>query len=143
MHLRVSFLMVAALLSSALVLGCAKKPGTDNAEVTGIDPALGHIRGEQTVRILGKHFRTDIGYTVYFGSAKARNVSVLNSSTILVSTPAGDKPGPVDVWVRSDDGPEFRINKGFKYADLSGSVIEKLGSPEKSQTEKPASKLAY
>jgi len=115
-------LLLAAWLASALC-GCEDD---GKMTVTGINPAAGHIGGEQTVMITGKHFRTDIGYAVYFGNAKAGSVTIRNTETLVVSTPQGEA-GTVDVTVRADDGNAFRMKGAFKYEDMGGSVVEGLG----------------
>ena len=94
--------------------------------VLGINPAAGHIGGEQTVMIKGKHFRTDIGYAVYFGNAKASAVSIKDTETLVVTTPQNEE-GPVDVTVRADDGNAFRMKQAFKYENMGGNVVEGLG----------------
>ena len=94
--------------------------------ITGINPKAGHVAGDQTVEIQGKHFRTDIGYTVYFGAAKAKNVTIRNSEAITVTTPQ-DPEGTVDVTVRADDGNAFLLKQAFKYENMAGSVVGGMG----------------
>ena len=127
----------SALLFAALSL-CACE-GSKTMQVTGINPKAGHIAGDQTVEIQGKNFRTDIGYTVYFGTAKATAVSIRSSEALVVTTPAGQK-GPVDVTLRADDGNAFLMKQGFRYEDMAGSVVEGLG---KSGEAKKKGNLAY
>ena len=119
--------MFAVMLGLALPiasLGGCEDDGKMN--VTGINPPAGHIAGDQTVQILGKHFRTDIGYAVYFGNAKASQVSIRSEEMLIVTTPQHEA-GPVDVTVRADDGNAFRMKQAFKYEDMGGSVVEGLG----------------
>jgi hypothetical protein len=104
--------------------------GSKEMKVTGINPPAGHIAGDQRVEIKGENFRTDIGYTVYFGTAKANAVSIRSTDTLVVTTPAGES-GPVDVTLRSDDGQGFSVKQGFRYEDMGGSVVEGIGKSEK------------
>ena len=108
-------------------------------KVVGINPQAGHIAGDQRVEINGENFRTDIGYTVYFGTAKAKSVSIRSTDSLVVTTPAG-QAGPVDVTLRSDDGKAFRVKQGFRYEDMGGSVVEGIG---KSETVKEKGNLPY
>jgi len=114
------------LLLAAFAGGLAGCEDNGKMAVTGINPPAGHIGGEQTVQISGKHFRTDIGYTVYFGNAKAPSVSIRSTEMLIVTTPKGEV-GPVDVTVRADDGNAFRMKQAFKYENMAGNVVEGLG----------------
>jgi hypothetical protein len=105
--------------------GC--KTGGDVA-ILDIDPKVGHTQGDQYVKIVGKNFRQDIGYTVYFGTKKSAQVTIVDPETLLATTPSGAKVGPVDVMIRADDGNAFRISQGFKFEDMGGSVVEGLGT---------------
>jgi hypothetical protein len=106
------------------VLGCDQSGGA--MTITGINPKAGHVGGDQTVEIQGKHFRTDIGYTVYFGNAKAKNVTIRNSEALTVTTPQNPE-GPVDITVRADDGNAFLLKQAFKYENMAGSVVGGMG----------------
>lgn len=121
----VSLPALAALIFGITGAGC--ESGGEMA-ITGLNPRAGHIAGEQTVEIQGKNFRTDIGYTVYFGKSKAGNVTIRSKEAILVSSPSGT-PGPVDVTVRADDGHAFLLKQAFTYEDMGGSVVEGIGKP--------------
>jgi hypothetical protein len=123
----------AALIALA---GC--ESGGEMA-ITGLNPRAGHVAGDQTVEIQGKNFRTDIGYTVYFGKSKAGNVTIRSKEAILVSSPSGS-PGPVDVTVRADDGHAFLLKQAFTYEDMGGSVVEGIGKPG---TSKDKGNLAF
>ncbi|HEX4353177.1 MAG TPA: IPT/TIG domain-containing protein, partial [Polyangiales bacterium] len=82
-----------------------------------------------------------IGYTVYFGTKKSAQVTIVDPETLLATTPAGVKPGTVDVMIRADDGNAFRIPQGFKFEDMGGSVVEGLGTGAVNKKEK--GNLAY
>jgi hypothetical protein len=116
-------LVFGLLLALPLASGCEDD---GKMVVTGINPPAGHIAGEQTVQIAGKHFRTDIGYVVYFGNAKASAVSIKSTEMLIVTTPQHEA-GAVDVTVRADDGNAFLMKQAFKYEDMGGSVVEGLG----------------
>lgn len=119
--------VVAGALVVLLCLSSGCDVGGDMA-ILDLDPKVGHTQGDQYVKILGKNFRQDIGYTVYFGTKKSKQVTILNPETILVSTPTGMDVGAVDIMIRADDGNAWRIADGFKFEDMGGSVVEALGS---------------
>jgi hypothetical protein len=129
-----AFTIALALLLAAM--GC---DGEGETAITDIDPQAGATQGNQSVRIHGKNFRTDIGYTVYFGNARAKQVTILDESTLLVSSPESREPGTVDVVITADDGPAWKVREGFRYEDMAGSVVEKLGEQE----GEAKGKLAY
>ena len=64
--------------------------------VTGVSPNSGSTSGGTAVTITGTNFAT--GATVKFGSTPATNVTVVNSTTITATTPAGST-GAVTVTV--------------------------------------------
>ena len=129
--------LTLAALGAALG-GTACNSGGEMA-VTGINPRAGHIAGDQTVEIQGKNFRMDIGYAVYFGKAKAANVTIRSSEAIMVTSPSGTV-GAVDVTVRPDNGPAFVLKQAFTYEDMGGSVVEGIGKPG---TSKDKGNLAF
>lgn len=129
--------LTLALLGAAWG-GSACDSGGEMA-ITGINPRAGHIAGDQTVEIQGKNFRMDIGYAVYFGKAKAANVTIRSAEAIMVTSPSGS-PGPVDVTVRPDNGAAFVLKQAFTYEDMGGSVVEGIGKPG---TTKDKGNLAF
>lgn len=114
---------LAALLMQ--LAGCDSKGG--QVAILDIDPKVGATQGDQYVKILGKNFRQDIGYTVYFGTKKSAQVTIVDPETLLATTPTGAKVGAVDVLIRADDGNAFRIPQGFKFEEMGGSVVEGIG----------------
>ena len=120
------------ILCSALIVGLlgtfAACDGGGDMAILDVDPKVGHTQGDQYVKILGQNFRQDIGYTVYFGTKKSKQVTILDPETILVSTPTGMEVGPVDIMIRADDGNAWRIAEGFKFEDMGGSVVEGIGA---------------
>jgi len=114
-------------------LGCGS--GGDVA-ILDVDPKVGHTQGDQYVKIVGKNFRQDIGYTVYFGTKKSAQVTIVDPETLLATTPSGAKVGQVDIMIRAYDGNAFRIPGGFKFEDMGGSVVEGLGTGNVKKQEK-------
>jgi hypothetical protein len=133
---RRKFVWGAIVVTALWSVGC---DGGKEMKVTGINPVAGHIAGDQTVEIRGENFRTDIGYTVYFGKAKAKSLTIRSKEAITVTSPSGE-PGPVDVTIRADDGTAFLLKQAFRYEDMGGSVVEGLG---KSGATKQKGNLAY
>lgn len=123
MRRRLSQWIALAAFAALVIAGCQ---GDKGMAVTGINPRAGHIGGDQTVEIQGKNFRTDIGYTVYFGNAKAKSVTIRSPDSLVTTTPQNSE-GTVDVTVRADDGNAFLIKKAFTYENMGGSVVEGLG----------------
>jgi hypothetical protein len=133
---RRKFMLMVPLAAALLGFGCE---GGKEMKVTGINPPAGHIAGDQTVEIRGQNFRTDIGYTVYFGNAKAKSLTIRSTEALTVTSPSG-QPGPVDVTVRADNGEAFLLKQAFRYEDMGGSVVEGLG---KTGETKQKGNLAY
>lgn len=125
---------LGALFSLGIFAACGSGEGGE-LEVTNIDPRAGATAGEQAVMIRGNHFRPDIGYTVYFGTKRAERATVLDENTLVVATPGAEQPGAVDIIVASDTGPAYRIVRGFRYEDMSGNVMENVGSATSGQGE--------
>lgn len=117
-------LSLLALVTVPLV-GCGEEGGP--MDVYNLEPRHGMTSGEQAVRITGANFRQDIGYTVYFGSERATQVTIMDTSTLLVATPQHDL-GTVDVVVASEAGPAFRIHDAFAFDDTGGTVGQHSGS---------------
>ncbi|MGB0678606.1 MAG: IPT/TIG domain-containing protein [Polyangiales bacterium] len=125
-------------LGLALTLGCQR---SREMQVRRLDPVRGAMQGAQQVKVIGRNFQSDLGYTVYFGNKRADSVTIVDRNTLMVEAPSADKAGPVDVTVRADNGIAYRIRRGFTYADMSGSVVEKLGE-DSTQAQKRGN-LAY
>jgi len=115
-----------AITASGMVAGCDE--GGGEIAITGINPRVGPLQGDLPVKITGRNFRTDIGYAVYFGNNRATSVTILDPETLLVTTPETPEPGDVDITIRADDGPAFRVPAGFRFEDMGGSVVEGLGA---------------
>jgi len=120
------------ILPRALVLlallGASPCEEGGEATILDLDPKVGPTAGDQPVKLVGQHFRTDIGYTVYFGTKKASSLTIFDPQTIVVTTPAGVEAGTVDVLVRADDGNAWRLPKAFEFKEMGGSVVEGLGA---------------
>ena len=124
--------LAVLILSSSIVAlalasfaGCGG--GADATDIFNIDPRVGATQGAQPVKILGQGFKTDIGYTVYFGLKKADSVTILDENTLVAMTPQTPDSGDVDVMIRADDGPAWRVTKGYRYEDMGGNVMEGVG----------------
>ena len=83
--------------------------------ILDVQPRTGTTQGEQMVRILGKNFRQDIGYTVYFGHKKAQEITLQDPETIMVTTPPAMPAGTVDIMIRADNGNAFKISQAFSF----------------------------
>jgi hypothetical protein len=121
MKTRTFAVALTVLLPALAAVGC--KSGGD-VTILDIEPRIGHTQGDQYVKIVGKNFRQDIGYTVYFGTKKSGQVTIVDPETLLATTPQGAKLGPVDVMIRADDGNAFRIPGGFKFEELATTGTE-------------------
>jgi hypothetical protein len=120
----------ACLLVLVLGFAAACKSGGEMA-ILDMDPKLGHTQGDQYVKIVGKNFRQDIGYTVYFGTKKSQQVTIVDPETLLATTPSGVKAGTVDVLIRADDGNAFRLPQAFKFEESGNDAAP--GGPKKEE----------
>lgn len=125
MHKLATAVISSALLCSTLILGCGE--GGGEMQILSIDPPNGATQGEQPVKIGGKNFRTDIGYTVFFGTKRASQVTIIDPETLLVVTPPYDTAGTVDITIRADNGEAFRIHDAFEYQEVAGGIIDRMG----------------
>ncbi len=132
MYRRISLIcppMLSLLMAMSVALPGCESGG--EMTVLAIEPKMGHVQGDQAVRILGRNFRQDISYRVYFGSREAGSVTILNSETILATTPTNVDKGSVDITIRADDGSAFRIREGFRFQEVSqGLGADQLGKTE-------------
>ncbi len=110
------------VLAASATVGCGEQAG-GAMEVWNIEPRIGGTAGEQAVRITGRNFRQDVGYTVYFGPNRATSVLIADTSTLIVTTPQHDM-GPVDVVVASEAGPAFRIQQGYTFSDQAAGQLQ-------------------
>ena len=129
-----SVVLAAAVLGGAI--GCNSAGGT--MTILDVQPKLGPTTGEQPVRIIGQNFRTDIGYTVYFGTKKTESVTIRDPETLDVVTPPSMPVGKADIMIRSDDGSAFRIKEGFSFEDMSPG-----SNPTGTTEEEKKGNLAY
>jgi hypothetical protein len=119
--------VLGAVVLAVLSIGLLACESGGTMQILDVNPRVGHTQGEQSVRILGKNFRQDIGYTVYFGTKKTSAVTIRDPETLEVVTPSGMPVGPVDIMIRADDAGAFKIAQAFKFEDMGGSVIQGLG----------------
>jgi len=130
--------ILIAGLAAALISGC--KGG--EMQILDINPRTGHTQGDQPVHIVGKNFRQDIGYTVYFGTKKTTSVTIRDPETIEVLTPTGMPEGNVDVMIRVDDGHAYRVADAFSFKNMGGDVVQGLGASPGSKKDQKGN-LAY
>jgi hypothetical protein len=129
-------LVASGLALTALGLGaCETGEPTGPMAVWDVQPRAGATAGEQPIQIQGANFRQDIGYAVYFGSLRATAVTILDTSTLLVVTPQHEA-GPVDVVVAAENGPAFRVQQAFTFADQGGNVMQQVGQPGQQGAER-------
>lgn len=108
---------VAAVLLALGVLGAGCGSGGGEMQILDVQPRKGSASGGQRIAILGKNFRTDIGYTVYFGAKKSPAVTIVDPKTLVVETPLMDNAGPVEITLRADNGDAFKIASAFAFED--------------------------
>src|SRR5689334_14139175 len=115
-----SKLVVLGWLGLAGILFVACDSGKDMA-ILDVTPRVGATQGDQPVHIIGKNFRPDIGYTVYFGTKKTTSVTIRDPEMLEVITPAGMPEGKVDITIRADNGNAFRIADVFTFQNLGNN----------------------
>lgn len=124
--------LVALALAALPALSACKKDPNDMA-LQDLSPRAGAMQVEQPVTITG-NFRTDLGYTVYFGTEKSQRVSVRDDSTMVAVAPTSDRPGPVDVTIIADNGAAYKIARAYAYEGTQGAGWENVGSgPQRNQ----------
>lgn len=136
--------LVIGGLAAGLILGFASAcdSGGEMA-ILDVNPKVGATQGDQPVRILGKNFRQDIGYTIYFGTKKSQTVTIRDPETLEVLTPQGMPEGKVDIMIRADDGNAFRIADAFQFQNMGGSIVEGIGAPGAAGKKEQKGNLAY
>ena len=123
---------LAALLMQ--LAGCDSKGG--QVAILDIDPKVGATQGDQYVKILGKNFRQDIGYTIYFGTKKTNSVTIRDPETIEVLTPPNMPEGKVDIMIRTDDGNAYRIADVFSFQGVPKGVGASGSAPGSKKGDK-------
>lgn len=116
---------------STLLLLVAPSCGDDKTGVERLRPTAGRLEGDVDVEIVGRNFRQDIGYTVYFGVRRAKQVIIRDETSIIATTPEHRTEEPVDVRIVADDGHSWLIRRGFRYVSESVNIIEQLGEKQK------------
>jgi hypothetical protein len=104
---RFSLFAIAALICLLHATTLLAAPIT----VSRISPNSGPTSGGTTVTIAGRNFGA--GAMVTFGGVAATNVTVVNSTTITATTPAGSV-GAVTVTV-TVSGQSGKLSSGFTY----------------------------
>lgn len=117
----------AGVVALSLLGAC---DGGGELSIHSLEPASGRVQGDERVTIEGSNFRTDIGYTVYFGPSRSRKVAVADPETLVAFTPRADGPGAVDVVIRGEDGTALVIRDGFQYSDGTAEAAEPAAAAE-------------
>ena len=87
--------------------------------ITQIIPDIGPTSGGTRVIVRGEDFRP--GARLYFGTAPATDVVVVDAETIVARTPESP-PGKRDVMVVNPDGASFILKDGFEYLAVQDSI---------------------
>ncbi|MBX3249764.1 MAG: IPT/TIG domain-containing protein [Myxococcales bacterium] len=124
---------ISALLlfgASLSLVGCDE--GGEMA-ILSVEPRQAASQG-RPVKIGGRNFRTDIGYTVFFGTKKSDQVTIIDPETLLVVAPQSEQPGTVDITIRADNGDAFIIHDVFEYQAPAGGIVDRMGEgPERQE----------
>ena len=87
--------------------------------ITGVTPTSGPTAGGTSITITGTGFVA--GATVVIGGAQGIGVTVVNDTTITVTSAARDR-GVMTVAVRNPDGLMFYLSPGFAYYDAPATI---------------------
>lgn len=127
------------MLSTLIACGPGEPDGP--IEISTMDPQTGPMQAETAITIGGANFRSDIGYTVFFGNQRASDIMILDSQTLLVSAPTTESAGAVDVQIRAENGQAWRLPEAFTYVDGGGNLLGGVGGDQVEGEE--GSGLAY
>ncbi|ANY74072.1 hypothetical protein BBD41_16615 [Paenibacillus ihbetae] len=83
--------------------------------ITGIDPVEGPLEGNNYVYIRGQNYQA--GVKVRFGSAEAKQVTLLDATQIRVMAPASNVVGTVDVTVINPDSQLATLTSAYTYKE--------------------------
>ena len=125
--------IIGIMVLMVALCGCDK-----TLAIKDISPKTGNVAGGEPLEIIGTGFNNNMGISVYVGGNKADNVSIQGTEKLIISTPPGNTPGPVDIRITFDDGTDdFLISKGFTYVKETGGAmdIRAIGT-RKSQRQK-------
>lgn len=99
--------------------------------ITGVTPNTGKVGASTTVTINGTGFQA--GATVTFGDRTARDVHVVDGTTMTAEAPP-QPPGVVDVKVTNPDSQSGTLPGGYTYVTGSGTVPPGRTTPGSSPT---------
>jgi hypothetical protein len=128
-HAAVIGRLATGIAAAFVCIGTFACDSAGEMAILDVNPRVGATQGDQPVHIIGKHFRQDIGYTVYFGTKKTGSVTIRDPETIEVMTPNGMPEGKVDIMIRADDGNAFRITDAFTFQNMGGTNAVGGGVP--------------
>jgi matrixin/IPT/TIG domain-containing protein len=103
----------ASVISGGIVV---VEPSPSNVSVS---PGFGLAEGGTNVTIRGANFRPGAG--VFFGGLAAVNIQLVDSATILATTPA-NSPNAVNVVVINSDGTWGTASQGFTYSSAAPTI---------------------
>ncbi|MGE3856576.1 MAG: beta strand repeat-containing protein [Dehalococcoidia bacterium] len=114
-----SFALALFAVALLLLAGAPRAEAAAAPTVSAVAPAIGPSAGGTAVTITGTGFAA--GATVTFAGVAATGVTVVSSTSITATTPAGT-PGAVTVTVRNADGQAANVGGGFTYQHPAPTV---------------------
>lgn len=113
-------------------------------KITSVTPGRGPIKGGTDVGIKGTGFVE--GCSVRFGGVEAKQITFVDSETLIARTPRQQTAGKVNVRVVNPDGEKDTLEKGFQYdgVPLIFEVISDEGPaipPEDTETKPQVVKI--
>lgn len=92
---------------------------THSPQISGMTPASGSTTGGDSVVINGNYFTP--GVSVTFDGTAATNVTLIDASSISVTTPAGER-GTADITITNTYGQTTTLLAGFRYLSPAPTV---------------------
>lgn len=132
--MRPTIALALVVLGVGIAVGCrddhrnaalVPAPGSAAPTVTSVNPVSGDVAGGTVILITGTGFKS--GAVVRIGGTAATSVTVMNSTTITATTPAG-VAGPADVRVTNSGGGAGTLVGGFTYTSGGGNAAPTFAS---------------
>ena len=123
---------VLCLLVFVAVSACKENKGLT---ITKLEPKTGPFQGGSSVTIFGTGFQSEgaQGVKVYFGDKKARVLSFVGDTKLMVEPPSGELNQTVDVTRIGDDARQLVDPQAYTYTDVGqGFGVDEL-APEKDE----------